>query len=453
MKTFRIKVDTILLLVPLIVFSTFAHAETFTLNEALGIAYETNPQLNAQRAALRASDEEVAKALAGWRPTIAANGSYGAEQGEYHSVPGPQSGTNPRGATVTLTQPLLNGTAFANTRRAKFLVQAGRGQLTATEETVLLNAVTAYMDVVRNQDVVELEQNYGQALRGLRQAVADRFRIGELSRTDVAQTEARLSGALADLTNSQSQLAASRATFERVIGRPPESLEQAPAFPIVPGSYEMALDIALRNNPTLIAAREQATASDYAVDAAVGALLPSLSLQGQYQRSVDQVAAGIKTNALSIIAQLTIPLYQGGADHAAVRETKQQRSQAVLNIADAERQVREQLRTAQEALRSSQTALRLNQDQVEANEIAFEGVQQETRVGARTTLDVLNAELELLNARVAFVSSRRNMYVAAYQLLFGTGGLTAAALSLPVKFYDPQEHYNLDAARWFGLGD
>ena len=195
MKTFRIKVDTILLLVPLIVFSTFAHAETFTLNEALGIAYETNPQLNAQRAALRASDEEVAKALAGWRPTIAANGSYGAEQGEYHSVPGPQSGTNPRGATVTLTQPLLNGTAFANTRRAKFLVQAGRGQLTATEETVLLNAVTAYMDVVRNQDVVELEQNYGQALRGLRQAVADRFRIGELSRTDVAQTEARLSGA------------------------------------------------------------------------------------------------------------------------------------------------------------------------------------------------------------------------------------------------------------------
>jgi outer membrane protein len=359
----------------------------------------------------------------------------------------------PREATVTITQPLFRGDTIANTRKAKALVEAGRGQLLATEETVLLNAVTAYMDVIRYQDAVKYQQDSVQILQQLRDNVQQRITLGELSRTDFAQTEGRLSGAMSDLTQSQNQLAASHAAFEHVIGRPAESLEESPVLPVLPENYEVAEQMALRNNPTLLYAREQAIAADYAAGAAFGALLPSLSLQGQYQRSVDQIAPGIKINALSVMAQLTIPLYQGGAEYAEIRQAREQRTQANFTTSDAEREVREELRTADESLRSAERELTILQQQVAADEVALEGVQQETRVGGRSVLDVLIAEQDLVNARLTLVGTRRNIYVAAYQVLSDTGALTARALNLPVKLYDPQEHYDSDAARWIGFGD
>jgi len=447
----NIGVGFAVMLLPIL--ATAAKAETFTLNQALSLAYESNPQLDAQRASLRATDEEVAKALAGWRPSVAAQGSYGYEQGEYYAIPGPRAGTQPREGSVTITQPLFRGDTIPNTRKAKALVEAGRAQLTYTEESVLVTAATAYMDVVRYEQTVKLEQDEIQELQHLRDTVANRVMLGDLSRTDLAQTEGRLNGAMSDLAIAQGQLATSRSTFEHVVGRPAESLDEQSVFPVVPESYETAFNLALQNSPTLIYARTQAIAADYAVDAAIGALLPTLSLQGQYQRSVDLVAAGIKIDSLSITAQLTIPLYQGGAEYAGVREAKQQRSGANFNTAEAERQVREQVRTADEQMRSAQAAVRANQDQIAADEIALQGSQQETIAGQRTTLDVLIAEQDLVNARVLLVTSRRNAYVAAYQLLSATGGLTAKALDLPVKIYDPQQHYNQDATRWIGLGD
>ena len=433
--------------------SSAAFSETLTLNEALGLAYETNPQLEAQRAALRATDEDVAKALGGWRPTISASGSYGVERDELNSIPGQAMDAFPRSATVTIDQPVFNGQILANVSKAKALARAGRAQLAAVEQAVLLNAVTADMNVVRDSAIVKLQQDNVQVLEGFLQATIGRVNNGEVGRTDLAQAEARLGVATADLTASQAQLAASRAAFEHVIGSAVEELEKEPAFPILPTSDDEALTVGLQRNPTLIATREQALAADYAVKVAVGTLLPSLSVQGRYQKSVDQIARGIKTNDFAVVAQLTVPIYQAGIEQANVRQASEQRSQATQNIFEAERQVRDSVRTASEALRSARAAIALNDGTVKSDEVAFEGVKQETSIGARATLDVLNAEQELVNARVAGANSRRNAYVAAYQLLAGTGGLTAKALNLAVKFYDPLKHYDEDAGRWFGLGN
>ena len=429
-----------------------AFSETLTLNQALGLAYETNPQLQAQRAALRAIDEDVAKALGGWRPTVAATGSYGFEQGELNGVPG-QSSANPRAAALTITQPVFNGQTQANVSKAKALARAGQAQLAAVEQSVLLNAVAADMDVVRDLAIVRLQGDNVQILQDFLESTRGRLSNGEIGGADVAQAEARLGVAMADLTASQAQLAADRAAFEHIIGSPVEELETEPGFPMLPGTDDEALALGLQRNPTLIAMREQAQAAEYGVKVAFGALLPTLSLQGQYQKSVDQIARGIKTDAFSVVAQLTVPLYQAGVDHANVRQASEQRNQATQNIVEAERQVRDSVRTAWEALRAARIAIALNDGTARSDEVAFEGVKQETSIGQRAILDVLNAEQELVNARVAGVTSRRNAYIAAYQLLAGTGGLTAKALDLAVKFYDPLKHYDDDSGRWFGFGD
>ena len=430
-----------------------AFSETLTLNQALGLAYETNPQLQAQRAALRAIDEDVAKALGGWRPTVAATGSYGFERDDLAMLHGTASNAQPRSAAVTITQPVFNGQTQANVSKAKALARAGQAQLTAVEQSVLLNAVAADMDVVRDLAIVRLQGDNVQVLQDFLESTRGRLSNGEIGRADVAQAEARLGVAMADLTASQAQLAADRAAFEHIIGSPVEELETEPSFPMLPGTDDDALALGLQRNPTLIAMREQAQAAEYGVKVAFGALLPTLSLQGQYQKSVDQIARGIKTDAFSVVAQLTVPLYQAGVDHANVRQASEQRNQATQNIVEAERQVRDSVRTAWEALRAARIAIALNDGTARSDEVAFEGVKQETSIGQRAILDVLNAAQELVNARVAGVTSRRNAYVAAYQLLAGTGGLTAKALDLAVKFYDPLKHYDDDSGRWFGFGD
>jgi outer membrane protein len=432
-----------------------ARAETIALNEALGLAYETNPQLEAERANLRATDENVAKALSGWRPTVTGTGEYGYQrQTTTGAPPSVTETTRPRLGQVTIVQPIFSGgRTIANTGQAKALVRAGRAQLTGVEQNVLLDAVTAYMNVVADQATVQLNQNNVQVLQEQLQAAEVQFKVGAGTRTDVAQSQARLSGAQAALTTSEGQLAAERSTFEHVIGRAPEELEKEPAFPVLPDSQEKALDLALQNNPQLVAAREQATAADYAVDAAVGTMLPSVAVQGQYQTQSNVFGAGVQNNTVSVLGTVTVPIYQAGEEEAGVRQAKELRSQATLQIADAERQVRESVRTAWETLQSAKAAVTSNIEQVKANQVAYEGVVAEHSVGARTTIEVLNAEQELLAAQVALVDTKRDAYVASYQLLAAAGALTAKALSLQVKLYDPQVHYDEDSGRWFGLGD
>jgi len=443
-----------------LVFAGAANAETFSLNDALGVAYETNPQLDAERAALRATDEGVAEANAGWRPSVNAGGSYGTERIEVGGVPG-SFNDHPLQGQVTINQPIFRGgRTFAEVSRAKALDRAGRAQLTGAEQQVLLAAVTAYMNVVRDQAIVDLNQHNVDVLQKQLDATQKQFEVGELTRTDVAQSQARLSGAQAELVTAKGQLAISRATFLQVIGRAPETLDESTPLPALPGSEDDAVNLALKQNPSLIAAQEDEHAADYGVDASVGALLPQLSVQGQYQYSRDSFSTGFGSPSgagtirdTAILGELTVPIYQGGADEAGVRQAKQLHSQAQLDAVNAERQTREGVSAAWEAFQSAQSAIASNQASVKANQLAFEGVSKEQQVGSRTILDVLNAEQELLNSQVAVVGSERDAEVAAYQLLAATGGLTAKNLGLKVTLYDPAEYYDDNAGRWFGFGD
>jgi outer membrane protein len=442
---------------------------SMTLNDALAIAYETNPQLAAAQAGLRAADEQVAQANGGWRPTISVGATYGVEKYFFPPIPN-GSGTlssitdHPLNGQALITQPLFrSGRTIAEISRAKALVRSGRAQLTATEQTVLLNSVTAYMNVVRDGAIVKLREHNVEVLRRQRDSTQLEFKAGSLTRTDVAQSEARFATAQSDLTTAQGQLATSRADFMQAIGRPAETLERNPDLPKLPGAEDDVLGRALKLNPDLLTAQANERAANYAVDDAWGAMGPTFSVQGQYNysqsalNSVVGFGAGGKPESVTnqstaIIGQLNIPIYQAGVEEANVRQARETHAQTQLNVAFADRQVRDAVATNWATYQSALGTIASNEATAKADTIAFEGVSKEQQVGGRTVLDVLNAEQELLNAQVALVSSQRNAVVAAYQVLAASGTLTAQSLGLKVKFYDPLEHYNDDAGAFVGFG-
>ena len=426
-----------------------------TLADALGVAYETNPELAAAQAGLRATDETVAQANAAWRPHILATGTYGFEKFKISGNP-MWIGTHPLQAQLGVSQSIFRGgRTYAEIGQAKANVRAARAQLLAAEQTVLLAAATAYMDVIRDTAIVNLRRHNVDVLRRQRDATAIEFKAGSLTRTDVAQSEARLAGAQAALTAAEGQLAISRANFAQAVGRPAETLEDSPATPALPGAEDDVLGVALKSNPALVAAQETERAASYAVDDAIGALLPEISVQGGYQYSQQSysssLGAGQVTHGLGIIGQVTVPIYQGGAEEASVRQAKELHAQAALNVNVTDRQVREAVATAWNTYQAALASISSNEATAKADDIAFTGVSKERQVGGRTILDVLNAQQELLNAQVAVVSSRRDATVAAFQVLAASGTLTAQSLRLKVKLYDPLEHYESDAARWFGF--
>jgi outer membrane protein len=465
---------------------------SMTLNEALSIAYETNPVLAAAQAGLRASDEQVAQANGGWRPTISIGATYGVEKyffpvnitggGTIGTHPNFGAASAPAGSGSTtqivneavsdhplngqavISQPLFrSGRTIAEISRAKALVRSGRAQLVATEQTVLLNSVTAYMNVVRDGAIVRLREHNVEVLKRQRDSTQLEFKAGSLTRTDVAQSEARFATAQSDLVTAQGQLATSRADFLQAIGRPAETLENRPALPKMPAEQDAALNLALKQNPSILTAQANERAANYAVDDAWGAMGPTLSVQGQYQYSQSVlnsvqgfgssgVPQSVAEHAVAVVGQLNVPIYQAGVEEANVRQTRELHAQSQLNVAVADRQVREAVAASWSTYQSALGTIDSNRATEKADEIAFEGVSKEQQVGGRTVLDVLNAEQELLNAQVALVSSERNAVVAAYQVLAASGGLTAKSLRLNVKLYDPLEHYNDDAAAWAGFG-
>lgn len=439
-----------------------ASAATFTLNDALGLAYETNPELDAARAGQRANDEGVNQAHANWRPQISLNGSWGYESVQ---VPTPQQRRHiemlraqPTTADATLTENIYRGgSTVAEVSKAKALVRAGIAQLEQTEAGVLLDAVTSYMDVVRDETTLRLRQNNVAVLEKQLQATKDQFGVGELTKTDVAQAQARLAGAQAELVNAQGQLNVSRSNFEHVIGRPAETLETDPAFPKLPPTEQQALAIASQDSPAIIGAHESWKAADYAVEDALGALLPQVSVNAQYQLTensfdVNQFAKGTQHIA-SVFGQVTVPVYQGGAEDSAVRQAKDQRAQAEVAIVDSERQTEAATQTAWQAYTAAQASIASDEVQVNADQAAFDGVKQEQQVGSRTVLDVLNAQQELLTAQEGLIAAKRDAHVAAYQLLGAMGWLTAKKLNLRVQIYDPMQNYKDNATRWLGLGN
>ncbi|HEY1962168.1 MAG TPA: TolC family outer membrane protein [Rhizomicrobium sp.] len=425
-----------------------------TLDEALAVVYQTNPQLAAEGAQLRATDEEVAKADAGWRPTISSSGSYGLEY--QHTSPssffGPKPGTAPTlTSQITLSQPVFtSGRTVAEIDRARALFRQERARFLGTEETVLLNAATAFFDVIRDSKIFTLQQENVAALQKLLNAAQKEFALQDVTKTDVAQAQARLAGAQAQLATAQGNLAASRAAFQQVVGHKPDVL-RAPRYPDLPVTEPEVLAAALKLNPSLTGAMEAERAAAYAIDDAMGALGPQVSLQGQYLYQKNSAAtAFFGTDHVGVVAaQVTLPIYQGGAEYAEVRQQEALHGQSQLQILNSERQVRQAAEASWNTFRAAQAAIQLNLAQQGADEIAYEGVQKEQKAGTRTVLDVLNAEQELVNAKIALVQSEHDAHVDAFQILGVMGLLEAKHLGLKVRLYDLSEQY--PAGSWLSL--
>lgn len=434
-----------------LVMPNLAAAES--LQEALAAAYSSNPDLLAQRAAQRAVDENLARANANLRPTIQGQGNIArtnrkSAQGQLTNT----TNSTDRFYQGQVVQPLFRGLrTWYERKEAKAEIMAGRADLLNTEQQVLLDAVTAYMNVIRDQAVRELNEGNVQVLERQLEATRDRFRVGEVTRTDVAQSEAALAGAQAQLIQAEADLESSRATYRRVIGRYPGTLEPAPELPNLPGNEDEALTIALDGNPIVLAAEFTEEAAEKAITVAKGQMLPTLEAQAGISRSVGTFGPFTQeTTTKSVGAQFRWPLYQGGAVQSDVRRAKQVQSQRRMEIFAAERQVMESVRTAWEQYRAAQSSIESTESQVRANEIALDGVRQEALVGSRTVLDVLDAEQALLNSRVDLVTAQRNEYVAAFQLLSSIGRLNAVALDLPVEVYDPTTYYDKVSGKFIG---
>jgi outer membrane protein len=453
-KTYRFIASRFRAALLLSVFAVPSALAEDTLTDALVKAYQNNPQLMAERANLRATDESVAQAIAQWRPTITINGNFTRSETETKSdVPAivNENRTDTWGANVTASQTLFaGGTILAQRRQADAQVRAGRARLHATEQTVFLDTVTAYMNVVRDEAVVKLNKTNIELLQKQLEAARARFDVGEITRTDVSQAEARLAAGQFQLTAAEANLVASRTFYERTVGEAPGTLSPKPEVPVLPESETNARETANKGNPQLAAAREVEQAADYAIDAAVGRLLPRVSVSASYGRSGQEFGPETIGDDTRVSAQASWPLYQGGAEWSQIRQAKEFYNKARMDTEFARRSTDERVSNAWEAYRASRASSEANRQQVKASEIAFEGVQQELEVGSRTTLDVLNQQQELLNARVALVRSERDEVVAGFTLLSTVGKLTAANLELPVEIYDPKANYNMQT--WRPLG-
>lgn len=420
-----------------------------TLKEALALAYESNPDLRAQRAALRATDEQVARANLSVLPSVSLNASYTKLDRNTSSPVGDSTlDTLNQFKQARIDQPLFDGfTRIFNRKQAKALVRAGRAVLRQTEQTVLLGGVTAFMDVLRDEAILSLNENNVQVLRRQKEASDARFEVGEITRTDVAQSEAGLSGAISQRIISQSNLAASRATYRQVIGRFPGTLEEPPGLPPLPPSLEDAWNIALDQNPLVHQALYNEEAADHAVSSAKGDLLPEASGFAAVDRFRGGanfgagVAESFTQDTASVGVQINIPIWSGGVELSDVRANKQVRSQRRMEVLAAQNQVRADTETAWMRYQAAVSSITSTEDQVEANAIALEGVRQEESVGQRTVLDVLNAEQALLNSRVNLVTAERDEYVAGFTVLGALGQLNAVTLQLDVDLYDPEENY------------
>ena len=428
-------------------------ASADTLREALVSTYRTSPTINAQRESLRATDANVAIARAGGRPQV--SGVVGLNRDLTRSgvllQPGSKGPVINGG--VDLSVPLFQGGRVRNSiRAAQTRVEAGRATLRAVEGDIFTEAVAAYMDVIRDRSIVELNENQIRVLTTNLEATRDRFEIGDVTRTDVAQSEARLSLARANLATAQARLAASEENYRRVIGRRPDTLAPPPPLPPLPTTAEEAVRIALVNNPDVIASVRQAEAAGLDVRTARADRLPTLSgvLSGDYVNSVGGNTAGPNSGTqTSVGLSSRIPLYQGGLPAARVRQAQAFEGQALEQAIGTERLVVANTRSAFAAYEASQRAIQSNQIAVQANELALEGARAERTVGTRTVLEVLNAEQELLQSQVALVTARRDQYVAGFQLLNAMGQAEADDLGLEGgPLYDPMGNYRRVSGEW-----
>ena len=427
-----------------------------TLETALAKAYETNPALLAARARLRAEDETLSDAVSGWRPSL----DMSVDVGKSHSVSsgGSSSGAGaqnrtPRSGTLTVSQNLYRGgRTVAEVRRAENNIKAERARLDDLERTVLLDAVTAYMDMIRDRAVLALNENNEKVLRKQQEAAKDRFGVGEVTRTDVAQAESRLSRAIADRIQAEGAVISSRAIYRSVIGDTPGTLQSAQPLGGIPATETEAVKLAEAGEPGVIAATFEERAARDEVSVIFGEFLPSFDLEGELRRRDEASSTTSRSETATVTATLTIPLYQAGSVSARVREAKQIAAQRRNEVESAIRNAVEEATKAWESLATSRARIKAFTVEVGAATIALEGVEQEAKVGSRTILDVLDAEQELLDAKVSLVRAERDGGGATFKLMSAAGSLSARNLDLPVKLYDTDRYRNAVRNKWFGTG-
>ncbi len=437
-----------------------------TLEWALVQAYQNNPSLNAQRAALRATDENVPQALSGYRPklSITSTDGFGYSSTLSNSVnqsvfPNSVSYTNiakdtgQRGVGATATETLFNGFQTANkTRQAESQVMGARQTLRVTEQQVLLDASTSYMNLLRDQAILDLNRRNVEVLTEQLKQTRDRFNVGEVTRTDVAQAESRLAAGRSALLGAESNYVTSQANYRRVIGVDPGRLDPGtPVDRLSPPTLPGAITAGETQSPSVLAAMYGVDIAELAVKISEGALYPNLALTASASRNYQPVYNINRQTLASVLGTLTIPIYQGGAEYSAIRQSKETVGQQRLNLDVNRDEARETVVASWGQLDAAKAQIEATTAQVNAAEIALNGVREEARVGQRTTLDVLNAQQELVNARVALVTAQHDRVVASYALLAAVGGLSMQHLGLNVLIYDPQVHYQQVRDAWIGV--
>lgn len=439
--------------VALLLLATGGPVSAATLRDALVASYLTNPQLEAGRSQLRQTDELVPQALSGYRPSLFLNGELSAERAKVRQGEDFDQNRFTRGVNLTLRQNLYaGGGTQAEVSRAENQVRAERARLYGLEQQVLLDTVDAYTAAYRDQSVLDLALNNEERLQRQLEATRDRFEVGEVARTDVAQAEARLSRARADVEQAKADLASSRALYQRVIGEAPSQLEEPAVLKALPTTEADTRALAAQN-PDIIAATFDLYAARDNVDVQFSNLLPSLDLQGQLEWAEDPTASIERSRGASIGLNLSIPLYQGGGEYSRVRQSRQQVRQTRDQLETAHRGVQELVTSSWERLLAATSAIDAFQAEVRANQIALEGVQQEALVGARTVLDVLDAEQELFTSQVNLVRAEAIEVLASYQLKLAVGQLTVEGLTLPIQPFNDEAYYDRNRSRLFGVSD
>lgn len=431
-----------------------ANANAATIFEAMGSAYTNNPTLQAQRAYLRAVDENVAIAKSGFRPTLALEGSYSDSHIHNEKQPVTPDGYD-ESVSAVVSQPIFNGFSTWNTvKAADNTVKAEQSNLYNVEQQILLEASTAYLNVVRDESIVELQVNNEKLLKKRMEETKERFNVGEVTRTDVAQAEARYSQARSDRIAAEGNLAASKAIYVQVIGQEPDKLEEPVGIAeMFPKSMEEAISYARENNYGLKAAKSNLNASIYTVSANKGALLPQVNFEASAVRGQtrDLETQDPETNSFTWGVNMTVPLYDAGENRARIRQSKYQKWQAQEAVLEAEREMMSSVSSNWEYMVSNQAKIASVKDQIKAYAIALDGVQQEEALGNRTVLDVLDAYQYLLNSNVEEVEARRDYYVSGMQLLLSMGKLTAKDLNLSVNLYDAEKYSEETRGKWLSL--
>jgi outer membrane protein len=434
-----------------------------TIEGALVEAYQSNPQLNAQRAQVRSTDEAVPQALSGYRPKVAVTASLGYQYTDTLATNGGTptallrtdiAGTNPpRSAALTINQTLYNGNQTANkTRAAEAQVSGAREALRVLEQTVLFSAASIYMDFLRDSAIVEVNKSNVRVLEQTLKQTRDRFNVGEVTRTDVAQSEAQLAAGKTQELTAESQLTTTRSNYRRIIGSEPRNL--APGSPVdrfLPGTLQQAVDITLIENPNVTAAMYGIDVNYLTVKVNEGALLPTVNLQATAQEAYEQTLITQRAFSAGVAAQVAIPIYQGGAEYSLIRQSKENLAQQRLTLETTRDQSRASTVTAWGQLVAGKAQVISAQAQVTASEIALNGVREEAKAGQRTTLDVLNAQQALVNARVALVTAQHDRVVASYSVLQSVGRLSPQVLSLQTPTYDASVHYHQVRDSWGGM--